>query len=93
MLMSCPECSTRLLFGDEIPKQPVLHKCSGHGGMLLPMVKDGTKATITLVEREDYVGREQVQMHEGRPIMAAKVTRDDGEDCVVFAPVARGGGS
>jgi hypothetical protein len=60
--------------------------------MLLPMVPDGTKAKITIVEREDYVGKESVQMHEGRPIMAAVVTREDGEDRVIFAPTAIGGG-
>jgi hypothetical protein len=60
--------------------------------MLLPMVPDGTKAKITIVEREDYVGREEVTLTEGRPVMAAVVTREDGEDRVVFAPTAVGGG-
>lgn len=92
MLMSCPECPSKVNILS-VNGKPVLHKCSGHGGMLLPMVQDGTKAKVTLVEREDYVGREDPMMHEGRPIMAATVTREDGEDRVVFAPTARGGGS
>lgn len=92
MLMSCPECPSRV----NVPpgnSKPVLHKCSGHGGMLLPMVPDGTRAKITLVEREDYIGKDDVQMHEGRPIMAAVVTRDEGEDRLVFAPTVVGGSS
>lgn len=55
------------------------------------MVQDGVKAKVTLVEREDYIGREDPMMHEGRPIMAATITREDGEDRIVFAPTAQGG--
>ena len=92
MLMSCSECSSTLFLRVRSEK-PVLHKCSGHGGMLLPMVQDGVKAHVTLVEREDYIGHEVVQMHEGRPIMAVSITREDGEDRVIFAPTAVGGGA
>ncbi len=90
MLMSCPECPSAV----DVPagnSKPVLHRCSGHGGILVPMVADGTKAKITLVMREDYVGGEDVQLHNGRPIMAVAVTRDDGEDRAVFAPTVLGG--
>lgn len=91
MLMSCPECSARFnLAAHQL--LPLLHRCSGHGGMLLPMVQDGIKAHVTVVEREDYIGRERPMMHEGRPIMAVTTTRDDGEDRVIFAPTAQGGG-
>lgn len=95
MLMSCPECPVTVFVAPKMNgdhRKPVLHKCSGHGGMLLPMVQDGTKAKITIVEREDYVGREQVQMHEGRAVMAVSIEREDGEDRVIFAPTAMGGG-
>lgn len=91
MLMSCPECSSTL-FLKSLTGKPVLHKCSGHGGMILPMVPAGTKAKVTLVEREDYIKGESPRVHNGRPIMAAVVTREDGEDRVVFAPTATGGG-
>jgi len=70
----------------------VLHNCSGHGGLLVPMVPDGTRAKVTIVEREDYVGDQLVRLHEGRPVMAVVVTREEGEDRVVFAPTAVGGG-
>lgn len=92
MLLSCPECPSTVQVSGVIRERPVLHKCSGHGGMLLPMVPAGIKAKVTLVEREDYINGEQVQMHEDRPVMAATVTREDGEDRVIFAPAATGGG-
>lgn len=91
MLMSCPECPSTLKLPG-VGKSPVLHRCSGHGGMLLPMVPAGIKAKVTVVEREDYIGSERPRMHEGRPIMAVTITREDGEDRVIFAPTAMGGG-
>ncbi len=94
MLMSCPECPVTLYVAPKMNgdhRKPVLHKCSGHGGMLLPMVQDGSKAKVKVVEREDYIGTEQPLMHDGRPIMAVTITREDGEDRMVFAPPALGG--
>jgi hypothetical protein len=44
---------------------------------------------VVLRDREDYVGKEDVQRDgEGRPVMSAVVTRDDGEDAVMYAPCA-----
>lgn len=92
MLLSCPGCTSRLMVAQPSHK-PVLHPCPGHGGMLLPLVPDGVRALVSVVEREDYIGSESPVMHEGRPIMAVTVTRDDGEDRMIFAPVVTGGGS
>lgn len=65
------------------------HQCSGLAGVLAPMVPAGVRAEVKAVEREDYVGREDVRLDgEGRPIMSVVTTRDDGQDCVVFAPTA-----
>lgn len=65
------------------------HNCPGLLGLWAPMVQAGTNSKIEAREREDYVGREQVQLNrEGRPIMSVQVTRDDGEDCAVYAPAA-----
>jgi len=52
------------------------------------MVPEGTRANVTKVEREDYVGSETVTYDsDGRPIMAVNVEREDGSnDRVVFAP-------
>jgi hypothetical protein len=54
------------------------------------MVLAGTRCKVTAVEREDYVGSEDVRYDgEGRAVMAVRTTRDDGEDLAVFAPTAR----
>jgi hypothetical protein len=63
------------------------------GGLTIPMIPAGTKAKVELHEREDYIGTESVRLHEGRPVMNVITTRDDGQDCTVFAPTATAGGS
>jgi hypothetical protein len=61
--------------------------------MTVPFVPAGIRAKVVLHERQDYVGREVVQVDEnGRPVMNVTVTRDDGEDVAVYAPCATGGG-
>lgn len=69
------------------------HHCGGLAGLWAPMVPAGTRAKVETNEREDYIGKERVQLHQGRPVMNLVVTRDDGQDCVIFAPSAVGDGS
>jgi hypothetical protein len=58
-------------------------------GLTTPFVPAGTRCKVESRDREDYVGREQVQTDgEGRPVMAVVTTRDDGQDCTVYAPAA-----
>jgi hypothetical protein len=52
------------------------------------MVPAGTRAKVYAREREDYIGGELVQLHEGRPVMSVITERDEGQDCAVFAPTA-----
>jgi hypothetical protein len=55
------------------------------------MVPAGTKAKVEAKEREDYVGKEEVQTDgEGKPVMSIVTTRDEGQDCTVLAPTAQG---
>lgn len=55
------------------------------------MVTEGTKAKVEAVEREDFIKNEDVQRDsEGRPIMSVITTRDDGQDCTIYAPTALG---
>lgn len=68
---------------------PPMHTCRGLTGLAVPMVPEGTAAKVEAVEREDWIGSEQVQTDaEGRPVMAVVTTRDDGQDCTVYAPCA-----
>lgn len=53
------------------------------------MVEAGVKAKVEAVERGDYIGSDDVQVdNEGRPVMSVVTVRDDGQDCVVYAPTA-----
>jgi hypothetical protein len=53
------------------------------------MVPAGLRCSVETREREDYIGREDVQYDgNGRPVMSVVTTRDDGQDCLVLAPCA-----
>ena len=61
--------------------------------MSTPMVEAGVKAELIAVEREDYEGGDTKNLQRddrGRPIMSIITKRDEGQDVVVFAPVASG---
>ena len=66
-----------------------MHACGGLRGLTAPMVLAGQRAEHRLVEREDFIGKEDVQYDgEGRPVMAVVTVRDEGNDTTVYAPVA-----
>jgi hypothetical protein len=84
----CPNCDATHVTRETRPHTP-FHACRGLKGLTVPYVEAGTAAKVEAVERGDYVGTEQVQTDgEGRPVMAVVTTRDDGQDCTVYAPTA-----
>jgi hypothetical protein len=86
----CPNCDKTHVVEGPPPLMPVLHRCKGlRDGLTAPLVPAGTRAKVEAREREDMIGDELVQLHQGRPVMNVQVTRDEGEDCLVFAPTAR----
>lgn len=87
----CSKCdSAAHTFDSKVPHHP----CSGFAGIMVPLIPRGQKAKVEAIEREDYIGKEDVQYDgNGRPIMSVVVTREDGQDCTVFAPVARAKGN
>lgn len=87
----CPNCSLTDVTHEARPHTR-MHPCRGLHGFIAPMVPAGTRCKVELREREDYIGNDRVVHHEGRPVMSVITTRDDGQDCVVFAPAARGFG-
>lgn len=87
----CQFCTTRIKTAGQGVNTP-LHPCRAHGGFRLPMLAEGQRGDIRLVEREDYVGDEDVQLADGRPIMRAERVRDDGTDAWVYAPTAHATG-
>ena len=87
----CPNCKKEDITREARPHTR-FHACPKLRGLTAPMLPAGTRAKVELVEREDYVGDEKVQVDPewGRPVMAVRTTRDNGQDTVVFAPVATG---
>lgn len=72
-----------------------MHNCVGMALFTLPLIHAGERADVRVIEREDYVGSEDVRTDaEGRPIMRAEVERDSGQvDVWVYAPTAHAGAS
>lgn len=85
----CPNCEHTDVTFDARPHSR-FHPCRGLRGMTAPMVAEGVRCKVESRERDDFIGNDLVQTDgEGRPVMSVVTTRDDGEDCVVFAPTAR----
>lgn len=86
----CPNCPQSVVL-PTLPSKPVMHHCPGLH-FLAPFVQEGLDCKVEANEREDYVGQEMVRTDDqGRPIMSVVTTRNDGQDCVVFAPTAKAG--
>lgn len=83
----CPNCPAVDKTND--PRANPFHRCRGLAGLTAPLVPAGTKCQVTAHEREDYIGCELVQLHEGRPVAQIRTEREDGQDCVVLAPTVR----
>jgi len=89
-LWTCPNCTMRAR--TTRPDAPIpYHACRGLNGLTAPLVPEGTRCKVEAVERADYVAGDLVQTDvDGRPYMSVITTRDDGQDCAVFAPTATG---
>lgn len=84
----CPNCDLTQVTRGTRPHTR-FHACRGLRGLSAPMVPAGTRCKVEARERQDYVGRERVQIDaDGRPIMSVVTIRDDGQDCAVYAPTA-----
>ena len=87
----CPNCKKEAVTHDPRPHAE-LHVCPKARYMAIPMLRKGQAGKIEVLEREDYVGREVVTLdpERKRPVMAIKTTRDNGNDLMVHAPLAKG---
>lgn len=79
----CPNCPLEQTTFEARPHTRY-HTCPGLAGLSAPMLPAGMRAKVTAVDREDYIGDEQV----GRT-MAVVTERDNGQDVTVFAPTAK----
>jgi cephalosporin hydroxylase len=85
---ACPNCPTTAVTRESRPHSQ-MHHCAGLAGLWAPMVSAGQRCKVEAEERADYVGDELVRTDmNGRPVMAVRTTRDDGEDLAVYAPCA-----
>ena len=85
----CPNCDlTNMTQG---PVTALWHTCPGLHNLIAPLVPAGQRCEVVAEERQDYLGKE-VQRHgdDGKPYMAVRTRRDDGEDLAVNAGLARG---
>jgi hypothetical protein len=85
----CPACGATDQT-KEVKPHTRFHVCPKLRFLTAPMLPRGTSAKVELNEREDYIGRELVQLdpEQGRPVMNMVTTRDEGTDCMVYAPTA-----
>jgi hypothetical protein len=86
----CPNCGATDQTREARPHTRY-HVCPKLRYLSAPMLPKGVAAKVEARDRDDYVGREDVQTDPaGRPIMSIVTTRDDGNDVMVFAPAAHG---
>ena len=81
----CPNCSLTDVTRGLYPNR--FHACPG---LTAPMTRAGTRAKVAAEERQDYLNGEirATGIDDGKPCMAVRVTRDDGEDLAVNAGLA-----
>jgi hypothetical protein len=86
---ACPNCDVTDVTYPLPPGQSQYHVCSGLHGLNAPLVPEGIRAKVEATEREDYLnGDVQPVGDDGKAYMNVTVTREDGQDCTVFAPTA-----
>ena len=91
----CPLCKKEDVTHEARPHSR-FHTCPKMRYLDTPMVPAGTKAKVTLREREDYVNGDTVQLdpERRRPVMSIVTERDNGkQDVAVFAPTATAKGA
>lgn len=71
----------------------VLHACPALHGLTIPLIAEGTRAELRLLERQDHLGAEVTAQADGRPVSGVEVIRDDGTDAVLYAPLVAGLGT
>jgi hypothetical protein len=85
---ACSRCDTTATIPITAAGSP-MHTCAGAGGMTVPLALAGKSSKVELVERQDYVGDDDVQRDdEGRVWMSVVVTTDEQESVAVYAPCA-----
>jgi hypothetical protein len=86
----CPNCQINVTAPEPPAGQAKFHVCGSLHGLTAPLIRAGVRCKVTAEERADYLNGEiQATGDDGRPYMAVRTTRDDGEDLVVNAGMAQ----
>jgi hypothetical protein len=86
----CPNCSTAERTLPLPPNAARFHTCPGLHMLTAPLIRAGTSVKVEAEERADFLGGEtQATGDDGKPYMAVRTTRDDGDDLLVNPGVAR----
>jgi hypothetical protein len=85
----CPNCDTQDVCSVK-PGQVRMHNCPGLKGLTAPLVPAGTKCKVETTAWEDYVRHDFAvrKDEEGKPVSAINITREDGNDVIVFPSAA-----
>jgi hypothetical protein len=84
----CPNCDVTKVTRGLVPNR--FHTCAGLHMLTAPLVRAGARCKVEAEERADYLNGEiQNTGDDGKPYMAVRTTRDDGEDLAVNAGLAQ----
>lgn len=85
----CPNCTVTDTTRGLVPNR--YHTCAGLHMLTAPLVRAGSRCKVEAEERADYLNGEiQATGDDGKPYMAVRRTRDDGDDLWVNAGLAQG---
>ena len=85
----CPNCDVTDHTVALPPGASRYHTCAGLHMLTAPLVRAGTRCKVVAEERDDYLGEEAQRLgDDGKPYMAVRVVRNDGEDLAVNAGLA-----
>jgi hypothetical protein len=86
----CPNCDVTDRTRPLPPNASRFHTCAGLHMLTAPLILAGTDCKVVAEERADYLnGETQATGEDGKPYMAVRTTRLDGEDLAVNAGLAR----
>ena len=86
----CPNCGIEERTRPLPPNASRFHNCPRLHTLSAPLIRAGISCKVEAEERADVLGKEiQATGDDGKPYMAVRTTRDDGEDLAVNAGLAR----
>lgn len=87
---ACPNCPAAERTKGLPANAARFHNCPGLHGLSAPLIRAGVRCKVTAEERQDYLGTDlQATGDDGKAYMAVRTTRDDGEDLLVNAGLAK----